>query len=484
MILQLVALSAFLLILASLIKNDKYRLPMAVLCAGFIGLESASFFMTSEPLNFTVIHHLGLRNLTRTFKAFQWWWTVFIILGLVFLIAFWRISGFKRLRAIWNRKPAAALLLLSLAAVMSLPGGILYSLKTVLSEWSAVRQTMGLPQAMEEAGLNPAVYLPPERIEIHADQTRNIVVISLESFEKAFLNRPDLTPHLNSLAKTWTYFDNFTPVEGTFPTVAALYSWQTGLPFLFGVGGNDVFKNSRAVPRHLPSLPLILKKAGYSLHYLAVMTDFAGMESMMGALGYDSIKGRKREDYPFEVINSYYDFYDRDVLALAKLEFSKLHEGKKPFLLVVSTIDTHFPGELYDPRIDKEMPPNSGGKTERLIQWTDLIVADLVAHIEALDKETVIIIMPDHLSFQLPQGFDRPKPGLYLLANKPASSFGQKAEAQIIHPRIPAMILKAAGVETNFIFPADLITGDFKTWTANNREGLISLNRAFWAEDQ
>lgn len=482
MYIQLLCLFCLALIFTSFFENRKRRLA-ALFFTGFICLELASYFMTSEPVNFVLLHHLGVRNISRAFKAFQWWCLLGIIAAAAIYLLLVHLSAPGRGGGLGREKPAAAFLLTVLLTAMIMPGGILSSLRSVTIQWKAAQSGLSPEEALVGLGISPDEYVFPKNLQVSAGRASNLVIISLESFERAFLDRADLTPNLNRLASSWTYYKNFAALEGTFPTIASLYSWQMGLPFLFGTVGGDAFSDGTAPPR-FSSLPLVLKAAGYTLHYVAAMTDFAGTESMMARLGYDAVKGRKAEDYPFPVKNSYYDHFDRDVFNLAKAEFDRLSAAERPFMLLVSTIDTHFPAELYDPGIPAELAAG-GTESEGLIRWTDQLVYDFVSYIEARDKETVIMIMPDHLSFRLPDMLDGRNRGLYLLSNADERKLRVAPETAINHLYLPRMVLNAAGQPSNVKFLPEIlrmkgIDMTSPRWLGANREEVIKLNNSLW----
>ncbi len=482
MFIQLICLFCLALIVTSLFENRKRRLA-ALFFTGFICLELASYFMTSEPVNFVLLHHLGVRNISRAFKAFRWWCLLGIIAAAVIYLLLVRLSAPGRGGRLGREKPAAAFLLTILLTAMIMPGGILSSLRSVTIQWKAAQSDLSPEAALGGLGISPGEYIFPKNLQVSAGRASNLVIISLESFERAFLDRADLTPNLNRLASSWTYYKNFAALEGTFPTLSSLYSWQMGLPFFFGAIGDDVFSGGTAQPC-FSSLPRVLKAAGYTLHYVAAMTDFAGTERMMARLGYDSVKGRRAEDYPFPVKSSYYDYFDRDVFNLAKTEFDRLSAAGRPFMLLVSTIDTHFPAELYDPRIPAE-PAAGGNKSEGLIRWTDQLVYDFVSHIQAGNQETIIMIMPDHLSFRLPDTLDGRNRGLYLLSSADARKLQVAPEAAINHLVLPRMILNAAGLRSNANFLTEIlgmkgINMARPQWLEANREKIIKLNNSLW----
>ena len=71
---------------------------------------------------------------------------------------------------------------------------------------------------------------------------KNVIVISLESFETAFLNHPDtsITSYFRKLKKNWNYFEIHQNLGSNW-TAGSLYTLMTGFPALFGSKHNSTF---------------------------------------------------------------------------------------------------------------------------------------------------------------------------------------------------------------------------------------------------
>lgn len=384
-----------------LLSRIPYRVVhfVGAILASFIWMaELSSYVLTSKPFDIVALSHIGIDALMETWAVYKNYWIIYFVTFPVVSICMSRLAGGRRIQAL-NKKPTAFVASVSICLVcMFFPGGIGRSLgKIIVDGWHA-RSSVTLEQALSDIGFPPDEYKVPSDIGKPFDKQKNIVILSLESFERMYLDRPQLTPNLNNKLNEWTFLENFASLPQTFPTVSSLYAWHTAIPFNFGAGGIS-FQNSEA--KSIVSVVSILKKAGYSASYVASKPDFVGTNILMEQFGYDTILGRNT-DVDSQAPLSPWGLYDKDILSIAKQEYQRLRSTSAPFLLTVSTIDTHYPGLAYDPRISETN--FEGEKIEKVVQWVDYLVDDFIAFIEDSGglEDTQIFIMPDHFSHQPP----------------------------------------------------------------------------------
>ena len=170
-------------------------------------------------------------------------------------------------------------------------------------------------------------YISPKEIECTSGN--NIIVISMESIEKAFLNSEyaSLTPNLNKLKEKWNYLD-IEQNPGSGWTSGSLYTYLTGFPAFFGVHGNEIFQT--AYSSNISSITHVLKKANYTTCYMNGNTDHSGVKEMLNVFQYDEIidyKNAKKTGYESE-----YGLRDKDLFNIAKNKVKTLKESEVGFL--------------------------------------------------------------------------------------------------------------------------------------------------------
>ncbi len=318
---------------------------------------------------------------------------------------------------------------------------------------------------------NMSDYVTPDKIRCSAGS--NIIIVSMESLERAFLEGEYsyLTPNINSLKKKWNYFD-MNQNSGSSWTSGSLYTYMTGFPAFFGTtSANDIFQS--AYYSDISSISHVLKKANYETIYLNGNTDHSGVKEMLNAFKIDKIidtRNTKKTGY-----ESGYGIRDKDLFGLAKKELGKLKSSNKPFALFISTTDTHFPNGIYDKRMEAVISKKDSD-LEFMVAALDYLVGDFIQFLQNNDflENTVIYLFPDHLKMGDSSMFNNSgKRGLYLLTNSKMTQVSGNTISQIDLPKI---ILEGANINHNLKFLTNYIKGNKEEYIKKNIIPITEIN--------
>lgn len=225
----------------------------------------------------------------------------------------------------------------------------------------------------------------------------NLVFVISESLEytfsqKAYWDR-DLIPCLHELANTNDLFLSITSVEGTQFTIGAMYSFFYGLPLMYMrlVNGDPVSDN---IFKNQTSTFDILNQFGYSIVYMQGSDlRFAAKDQLFCNVKSPELIGWNTIDQTvYENKKQTWGLYDSDLFELARSKYTSLSELKKPFALILLTVDPHF---------GNDVEPGHGanyGDMRDLIIYQDELIGNFVKWIKNQEnsEDTVIVVTGDH----------------------------------------------------------------------------------------
>jgi phosphoglycerol transferase len=316
---------------------------------------------------------------------------------------------------------------------------------------------------------------------------KNIVIISLESFEKAFLHDANkhLTPNLRRRARQWPFYE-MKQNYGSGWTAGSLYTVLTGLPSYFVGNGNYYFFGTKK--SKLISLCDILQRGGYEQYHLSNDATFAGTQDMLTTFGVDHIvDGENIMKYEDGKKCPYGGPWDKDVFNRAKDIVHQMDSIHKPFMLWISTIQTHHPDGAVDERM-LEFVEKQESNLETAALSTDWLVEDFLSFLErkGLMKNTVVYLFPDHLLHSYNKKIlDK--------TNEPRSLwFMTNADEQDLHIDtsnfyqidIIGNILSGAKIKHNAKFLADFIHEDKEEFISRNVQLITAINTASTIREQ
>lgn len=304
---------------------------------------------------------------------------------------------------------------------------------------------------------------------------KNLVIIFLESVELAMLeNEPfnELSKDILNLAKEGEFFTNIRQTEGSGWTMGGIHTVLCGN--IFAYHSSRTFKHANI--SNLVCLSDLLKTSGY---YLVNMGGdnkrFAGREMFMKLHGYDEIFGWKEIKNIMNISDSLVEGWgikDIDSFNFLKQKFIELSKNSdRPFHILTNTLDIHGPNGEYDPRC----PDITGNSTLNILKCTNDNLLDFIKFLKQQPnyKDTIIVILPDHLymSGNISKYLDKIKDRrLYaILLNSGKTTI---YDDEILYVDLASIILDRLGIKHNVNF---LLTNN-QSLTTKERVDFIKNN--------
>lgn len=254
-------------------------------------------------------------------------------------------------------------------------------------------------------------FAEPSEISIQAPDTKkNLILIYLESMETSYASEEDggyqavnYMPYMTQLAKENISFSHTDRLGGfrqtgkTSWTMAALYATQSGMPFSFPIGGNDMGDFQQFAP-NVTALGDILKNEGYVNHFLCGSdASFAGRRSFFETHGaysiYDLYTAREQGVIPEDYF-VFWGFEDHILYDIAKSELLTLARGDAPFNFTMLTVDPHHTGGYQCQYCQNEYE----NPTANVIRCADRQLESFLSWLKAQSfyEDSVIVLIGDH----------------------------------------------------------------------------------------
>jgi phosphoglycerol transferase MdoB-like AlkP superfamily enzyme len=239
-----------------------------------------------------------------------------------------------------------------------------------------------------------------------AGATPNVIIIFLESYSARLTSVynprfPGLTPGLEKMASATgtTVFRNY--FNASTPTVTGLLSQLCSL--LPPTGHNEI-QNDKKLQRHrLLCLPEVLKRNGfaYTGYVTAVEKDFANKDGIFGSMGTDEVFGTEELKQHISGMPLSWGYSDHQMFPFL---WDLAQEKPQPYLLMLSTVDTHPPFNL-----SKDEVKYGDGSNQVLTAFHTTDDAFLQFwnsfRSSTLAQNTILIAVADHAVF--PGAYDR-----------------------------------------------------------------------------
>ena len=243
------------------------------------------------------------------------------------------------------------------------------------------------------------------------NQKPNILIVFLESFSAKLSDvysntwGGKLTPALKDFSsdKNTTIFKNY--YNSSTPTVTGLLSLLCS--FLPPTGHEEIANNNRLTKFYLSCLPNVLdKNGGYkTISYItAVNKNYAHKDSLYTGAGMKEVYGTDELKPIIKENTMAWGFSDHQMFKVLPEFLQKAHS---PFLITISTIDTHQPFNLA-----KDVIQFGDGKSDVLnaFHTTDDALGRFWQWFKASEfaANTIVIMVADHAAFptaykQVPQ---------------------------------------------------------------------------------
>ncbi len=453
--------------ICSILANRILRSAIAFCGALFITLQIASLYFTQTFIGYQFYVHANVNAINGFSQLFIWHILAAISFFAVLFFAFYKSNCIKTNKILAVLCASAALLTIATNEkfIKDSRSLIIIFNNDVTSFQKSLNKN------------NMSNYTLARHLVCKNRTERNVIVISLESYEKSLLEAErfaSLTPNLRRIKNQWNYFP-LQPNDGAWWTSGSIYTSLTGFPAFFGVHHNQIFKSSYQT--EIVSLPQIFKQTNHKTMYLIGNAEHSGLEDMFKTLGVDSIiddRSFPKGVYP----ESNYGLHDYDLFEIAKQKIKQFAQANQSFALFITTTDTHFPNGLYDERMEKHIKRDKEmSDLEFMIAAVDDIVSNFVEYLQNnhLLENTTVFIFPDHLKMGDPTMFNSCQRGLFLLTNANAETLKIDHTKPLRQIDLQKVILNGADIEHNAKFLTDFIGND-TNYIETHIEQLTSIN--------
>ena len=465
--LNLVSLLLISIIFISIFPNKYVRTGLSVLFSVFFCLEVSSLYIGGSFIDYKYYLHFNSGVLSMSGGFIMEIFLFFLLLiALSFLFFFAsNVRIFKKKRFDFISK--AVIFIVCLAVLIGSRGGIYDKLKEIYS-------VVSTPVDKDFDDLLKKFGLTSKKDLKASSGGKNIIIISLESFEKAFLHdkNRELTPNLRKRKESWTFYE-MKQNKGSEWTAGSLYTVFTGLPSYFT--GHPNFYLEGAKESQLVSFGDILNRSGYKSYHLSNNATFAGTRDILNVFGINNILDGtfdgKYQEAPFG------GAYDKDIFAEAK-EILEKRTSQKPFMLFISTIQVHTPDGWVDDRM-LQLVEKKETDLETVALSTDWLVEDFISFLENknLLENTVVYLFPDHRFMGWKELFNTMEEsrGLWFMTNAGKNDLRIDSTNFYQIDLLPN-ILSGAKITHNARFLSDFIEEDKNEFIEKNGKLLTALN--------
>ena len=361
---------------------------------------SQKFDTTLTILAFTVQSPLRGANMDVVKEAIKTlipWGLIWIVFVAAYIFVIRRFSSIKFVRIVLLTIPAAAVIGLAF---------LLFIADDTLEYRAYFKSRLSETHFIEEH------YTQADIDAITTDgKPKNLLYIYMESMESAYASedvggrQPDnnYIPNLTRIAFDNISFSNSDKLGGFYNcshtgwTSAALFSTQSGIPFMTPIGGGGIWKDFT----NLITIGDILEAKGYEQEFIC------GSEGAFGGRKelFENNGGARVLDY-FAAIDEGYipeDYYvwwgfeDEKLYDITKQEITKLAADGRPFNMTILTVDTHFDGGYVCDLCENEYPV----QIANVVKCADRQIEDFLNWCATQDwyEDTVIVIQGDHPNF-------------------------------------------------------------------------------------
>lgn len=240
---------------------------------------------------------------------------------------------------------------------------------------------------------------------------KNLIFIMAESLESSLISKynggsfeDSIIPELENLAKDNINFSTTSSLGGFIAprscgwTIAGTMCQTSGIPLKITL--DNIF-SSTLIPK-ATTMWDILNKNGYnskvimgSVSTFAKTKAFFNDHNVMDIVDYKEII--KREKLPSNY-KEWWGVQDRILFKRAKEEIKDLTKDNKPFVTLISTMDTHFPDGYQDKKCQRRQKDNY----LQSYSCSSIMINEFISWAQEQDfyKDTIIVITGDHLSMQ------------------------------------------------------------------------------------
>lgn len=472
-ILQACSVLFFFFFTATFCKNSLLKAVLYIFGGVLFSCSFVYAYLFDSLIDYRFYTHLDIPDLLSVASEFR------VELGLIATIIVTLSAALIFFQSRFASIPSRfrAIFLVILFVFLTMPSGLFASLYETASIIVAA-ENKNFSEALKSIGIPAATYVSPENVS--ATPGKNILIIVMESAEQNFMRKEfsKITPNLNALSKSMTFYPNMKPGAGSTWTAGAVYTYLTGVPAFFKSKANEAFQNMSH--SQLTSLGTVLNKAGYTSKFIIGNPSFAGMDSLLTANNFSVIS---EENAGQKVLTANWGLHDIDTFSIAKKEVLRLSQKQSPFCLGIMTVSTHPPDGVLDPRIKGiEKYPS---QLEAMVAALDHHVGDFITFLKKnrLYTDTAIFILPDHLMMDVAtasvmEKLEKHERNLMLFTNIDPHKLPVKPEQELAPIDLPRMIINGAGITTNAIFLTDVIATNKNLFIKKHIPNVVALNCA------
>lgn len=371
----------------------------------------ASNYFTWNWVDESVIYHLSV------WLWWAWFWAdLKIILIWAFILLIWIILPFlvyfysKKDKKSWKN----SILYRLIFSFFFLFSFILHPiLKNFYELWYLSFSEDNLKEDFLTEQEKEKIYFIPEINK--KGNTKNLVFIYLESFEKTYLDNnifPNLTPNLNKIREESISFENVRQAYWTSWTIAWMVWSQCWIPLINSWWWwNSMHWIEDFLPRAFCMWDF-LKKSNYNLSYIWwANIEFAWKWNFYKTHSFDAVSWR----YELESVlkdKSYQNdwwLYDDTLFSVFYDKFDNLSKSSKNFWLFMINLDTHWDKwVLSNSCKNKIYDKNNKDSVLNSYHCVDYLVWELIEKLKSHKsyKDTVIVIASDHYAMRHNNSFD------------------------------------------------------------------------------
>ncbi|PIT88115.1 MAG: hypothetical protein COU29_03835 [Candidatus Magasanikbacteria bacterium CG10_big_fil_rev_8_21_14_0_10_36_32] len=410
--------------------RGRYAIPVFLtvifLVAIFIGLvNSATLYHSSLYLNPIVWEHASGSGFFVFYKTAVVLALLFLLVAVLSILFFRRYFKAQRLfaKSYWYYYNLAIILVaamsfVTVASLRNTPEAMIIKsfYRYFKGQTAQVELSSALSAKLERFGLKynlnefyiskkDKVYsqekiLLPEKF---SNQKPNVIIVFLESFSSRLTDVYNsrlvgLTPGLGQMAsdsQTTIFHNLYNPST---PTVTGLMAELCS--FLPPTGHNEIEQEKHLQGHHLLCLPRILNENGYNynLYITAVEKEFANKGKIIESMGIENFWGTKELAKKIDGQPLAWGYSDHQMFPVFFDQIQNLSPEEKPFLVMISTIDTHPPFDLV-----KDVMPYQDGANNLLNSihttddafgkfWDEFVKSEFY-------QNTIVIAVADHAVF-------------------------------------------------------------------------------------
>jgi len=387
-----------------------------VLCSFVLYMfYGVSDYFTGDGITGATMYHVqyGLGG-----SGFSEYWQLIVVTGFALMLCcaflYWVLHGIVRNREERHGYTYAGVFVMLVSVVLNPASVDLFAYAQPVQPVSAIESLDAAGDTQEVVGEERVLkkprgysfqelYRQPSIASV--SENKNVVFLYVEQLEHTYSNPdifPGLTPGLDSLTSRATYFTDIRQTDGSDFTIAGMVSGQCGVPLYSPSHGNSMSGMDQFLPSARCLGDLLHAKKYHLAYYGGADLDFAGKGKFYTSHRFDEVKGSAEllpllEDPTYKTS---WGLYDDSLFDLSYNRFVELSEQKKPFGLMMLTLDTHHPKGHPSKQCDGMVYGDGKNDILNSVACSDMLVTEFVEKIidSPYGDNTVVVIASDHLA--------------------------------------------------------------------------------------